>query len=59
MLKKIFKKDGIILVVQNDEDIKLCYFIINNFIKDKSLDEYKKIILKQRILVTNIILNLK
>ena len=30
----------IILVVQNDEDIKL-YYIINNFIKDKSLDEYK------------------
>lgn len=48
MLKKIFKKDGIILVVQNDEDIKLCYFIINNFIKDKSLDEYKKDYLKTK-----------
>tara|TARA_B100000497_G_C7389790_1_gene248473 strand:- start:323 stop:538 length:216 start_codon:yes stop_codon:yes gene_type:complete len=48
MLKKIFKKDGVILFIQNEEDIKLCYFIINNFIKDKTIDEYKKDYLKTK-----------
>jgi hypothetical protein len=42
MLKKIFKKDGIILVIQNNDDIKFSYFIINNFIKGNVIEDYKK-----------------
>lgn len=43
MLKKIFKKDGIILFIQNEqEDIHFGYYIINNFIKDKNIEDYKK-----------------
>ena len=42
MLKEIFKKDGIILFIQNEEDIHFGYYIINNFIKDKNIDDYKK-----------------
>lgn len=41
MLKKIFKKGGIILVLEN-ENIQLGYYMINNYIQNKTLQEYKK-----------------
>ena len=46
MLKKLYQKDGIIHIFDNktmtNKDMKLCYFIINNYDKEKKLDEYKK-----------------
>lgn len=41
MLKKIFKKDGIILFIQNESDIHFGYYIINNFIRHKKIEDYK------------------
>ena len=46
MLKKIYQKDGII-VIFNDEtmtnkDTDFCYLTINNYDKQKDLNQYKK-----------------
>ena len=46
MLKKIYQKDGIIVIL-NDETMtnkntELCYLIINNYGKQKDLNQYKK-----------------
>lgn len=46
MLKKIYQKDGIIVIL-NDETMtnkntELCYLIINNYDKQKDLNQYKK-----------------
>ena len=46
MLKKIYQKDGIIVIL-NDEtmtnkDTDFCYLIINNYDKQKDLNQYKK-----------------
>jgi len=35
MLKKLFEKDGIIMVFNDNQTIDECYFIINNYHKDK------------------------
>lgn len=40
MLKQIYKMNGIVYVPQND-DIKLSFYIINNYEKNKSLEKYK------------------
>lgn len=46
MLKKIYQKDGIIVIL-NDEtmtnkDTEFCYLLINNYDKLKDLNQYKK-----------------
>ena len=46
MLKKIYQKDGIIVIL-NDEtmtnkDTEFCYLIINNYDRQKDLNQYKK-----------------
>ena len=46
MLKKIYQKDGIIVIL-NDETMtnkntELCYLIINNYDKQKDLNQNKK-----------------
>ena len=42
MLKKIYQKNGLIFIFDKNEEIEYCYFIINNYTKDKSIEEYKK-----------------
>tara|TARA_B110000967_G_scaffold152092_1_gene156273 strand:- start:380 stop:562 length:183 start_codon:yes stop_codon:yes gene_type:complete len=39
MLKKLFEKDGIIMVFNDNQTIDECYFIINNYDKDKVKDD--------------------
>ena len=46
MLKKIYKNNGIVYLPQND-DIKLSFYIINNYEKNKSLEKYKLEYLKK------------
>ena len=44
MLKKIYKKDGNIIIM-NDKimnDMLFYYYLINHINRDKTLDEYKK-----------------
>ena len=46
MLKKIYQKNGIIVIL-NDEtmtnkDTEFCYLIINNYDRRKDLNQYKK-----------------
>ena len=46
MLKKIYQKDGIIVIL-NDEtmtnkDTDFCYLLINNYDRQKDLNQYKK-----------------
>jgi len=44
MLKKIFKKDGIIMVFDDNQTIDECYFVINNYHKRGGVkdDKWKK-----------------
>ena len=46
MLKKLYQKDGIITIFNNNQftnqDMKLCYHIIKDKDKDKKLDRSKK-----------------
>ena len=42
MLKKIYQKNGIIFTFPKNEDIDVCYFIMNNYEKNKTIEEYKK-----------------
>jgi len=44
MLKKIYKKDGKIIIMNHDlnNDILFYYYLINHINEDKKLDEHKK-----------------
>ena len=50
MLKKIYQKNGLILIFDTNEEMEMefCYFIMNNYKKDKSIDKYKKEYYKQK-----------
>lgn len=41
MVKQVYKKDGIIIINKNNP-IKMNYFIINNYYKNKNIDDLKK-----------------
>ena len=40
MVKKLFKKDGIIFISNNQLSMKQCYFIIMNYHKDTKERDY-------------------
>ena len=46
MLKKIYQKDGIIVILNDksmtNKDTELCYLILNNYDPKKQLEQYKK-----------------
>tara|TARA_B100000214_G_scaffold58799_1_gene38081 strand:- start:2481 stop:2660 length:180 start_codon:yes stop_codon:yes gene_type:complete len=52
MLKKLYQKDGIIHIFDDEtmtnNDMKLCYFIINNYNEKKKIDSYKKEYYKEK-----------
>ena len=39
MLKKLFEKEGIIMVFNDNQTIDECYFVINNYHKTKLKDD--------------------
>ena len=39
MLKKMYQKEGMIMVFNDNQTIDECYFIINNYDKDKVKDD--------------------
>ena len=41
MIKQVYKKDGFILI-DNKNNIKMNYFIINNYDKIRNIDKLKK-----------------
>lgn len=47
MLKKLYQKDGIIVIIE-DGNIELSYHIMDNFQKDKSIHEHKKEYYKEK-----------
>lgn len=41
MIKQVYKKNGIIMINKKDP-IKMNYYVINNYDKNKSIDNIKK-----------------
>lgn len=42
MVKHVYKKDGFIIISEKINPIKMNYFIINNYDKQKNINQLKK-----------------